>query len=377
MTDKRLQLSKLKKLKSSNSVGQVYIYYDGTKPRSNDFNILPDTRGQKGKFLVVGDSSDTEVPGQRYVLSDPSVGTGNVVGSGTDTLGQIVKFNNDNGTIITNAGFSIATPQLPDDLGKVLSVGANGHYIPSQNNNGDVSGPDSSLPGSIAVFSDTTGKIVGSSNISFPIPISAGGTGQSSAAASLNSLLERKPLPIAQGGTGQSSAIASLDALLEYKPLPIEQGGTGQSSATASLNSLLEYKPLPIAKGGTGATSLSDALTSLGIPDPALSAANQAVVTNGTGGYVLYPINSSGGGISEIVTSSPLSGGGSFGKITINLGNVPLGKGGTGLDLSYIPKGSLLYADQTGSLTILPPGNENQVLKMSSSGVPVWDYLEG
>lgn len=88
-----------------------------------------------------------------------------------------------------------------------------------------------------------------------------------------------EPLSIAQGGTGQTTAAAARNALglgNTTGALPIANGGTGQKTVAAARNALglgNTSGAVPVANGGTGATTAADARTNLGVTLANLGAA--------------------------------------------------------------------------------------------------------
>jgi hypothetical protein len=280
---------------------------------------------------------------------------GDVNGPSSSVDAHLVSFDGTTGKLIADAGFSIPIPTSPD-VGKVVQVDIAGTYILGTNGSGDVSGPNASLSGNIAVFDGITGKLIDNSEISFPIPTTA---------------------------------------------------------------------------GGTGAITATEGLVNLGIPDPTSQAANQAIVTDGSGGYVLS--STAPGDITEIIAGIGLDGGGTSGSITLSIkdiagvfgsytypqnvgvngqghitsieegtppvtsvvgsdniliegdpttptisitGEIPLANGGTGTNLSSAPQGTLFYANGTGGLVQIAAGTANQVLTWDGDlGVPIWSSL--
>lgn len=103
-----------------------------------------------------------------------------------------------------------------------------------------------------------------------------------------------EPLPLAQGGTGQTTAAATRNALglgNTTGALPIANGGTGQKTVAAARNALglgNTSGAVPVANGGTGATTAAAARTNLGVTLANLGAAasshNHAAgnITSGT-----------------------------------------------------------------------------------------------
>ena len=119
------------------------------------------------------------------------------------------------------------------------------------------------------------------------VPVSLGGTGQTTAAAARNAFglgNTTGALPIANGGTGQTTAALARNALglgNTTGALPIANGGTGLSASPSMLTNLastsaanvLQASPrpgvtgtLPIANGGTGQSSRADARNTFCIP---------------------------------------------------------------------------------------------------------------
>lgn len=103
-----------------------------------------------------------------------------------------------------------------------------------------------------------------------------------------------EPLPITQGGTGQTTVAAARNALglgNTSGALPIANGGTGQKTVAAARNALglgNTSGAVPVANGGTGATTAANARTNLGITLANLGAAaashnhSAANITSGT-----------------------------------------------------------------------------------------------
>src|SRR5438067_1298896 len=84
--------------------------------------------------------------------------------------------------------------------------------------------------------------------------------------------------------------------------------------------------------------------------------------------------------LSGNITAGQFQGDGSL-VTNLDLGNVGLGLlaptfGGTGLDTSATPTGSLLYTSGAGTWGTLAPGGTNQILTMAG-GVPTWANASG
>lgn len=105
-----------------------------------------------------------------------------------------------------------------------------------------------------------------------PVPITQGGTGQTSVAAARNAFglgNTDGPLPIANGGTGAATAAEARNNLglgNTDGALPVANGGTGAATVAAARNNLglgNTDGALPVANGGTGASNAASARTNL------------------------------------------------------------------------------------------------------------------
>lgn len=131
------------------------------------------------------------------------------------------------------------------------------------------------------------------------IPISQGGTGQTTARGVRNALglgNTTGALPIANGGTGATTVASARNALglgNTSGAVPIANGGTGQTTASGVRNALglgNTTGAVPIANGGTGATTAAQARVNLGINDVAIEATDYIIESyrNGTEWYEVY-----------------------------------------------------------------------------------------
>src|SRR5271165_4584642 len=141
-------------------------------------------------------------------------GTGNTVGPGTSTVGDIVIWSNTTGTGLGDSGVAFPIPVASGGTGdtsltayavlaggtsstnpvqSVAGLGAAGTVLTSNgagalptfqpNGNGNVTGPGSSTSGDIVTWNNTLGTLVADSGVAFPIPVASGGTGRTTLTA--------------------------------------------------------------------------------------------------------------------------------------------------------------------------------------------------
>lgn len=138
--------------------------------------------------------------------------------------------------------------------------------------------------------------------VTFPVSISQGGTGQTTAAAAITSM--------GIAAAGPNSDITSLGGLTT--PVPIAEGGTSSITATAALASLgaaangpnaditsltALTTPIPLTEGGTGGASASAARANIG----AAAAGANADITSMAG--LTTPLPVSEGGIGAVTAT--------------------------------------------------------------------------
>ena len=156
-------------------------------------------------------------------------------------------------------------------------------------------------PANIGALATSGGTISGNLTVSgsltvgtyaTTVPISAGGTGQTTVAGARNALglgNTSGALPIANGGTGQSTVEGVRNALglgNTSGALPIANGGTGATTVAAARNALglgNTGGALPMANGGTGASAGTIGLKNLLADGPTILSNNQYGVELPTG----------------------------------------------------------------------------------------------
>lgn len=171
---------------------------------------------------------------------------------------------------------------------------------------GDVSGPGASVVGDIATWNDTTGTLLADSGVSFPIPVSAGGTGDTSLTA----------YAVLAGGTTSTNPVQAIASVGTSGQVLTSNGAgalpTFQASGVPSL-------PLSVSNGGTGRSSIT---------------LHDLVIGNGTSALTLLAPSATSGVplISQGAASDPAFGtavvaGGGTGAVTLTNHGVLLGQG--------------------------------------------------
>lgn len=144
-------------------------------------------------------------------------------------------------------------------------------------------------------------------DLNAPRPISAGGTGASSAsgartALGLKALSVLDTATVARGGTGATTAAAArtnlgLSAVATDAVVPVARGGTGATTSTSARNNLglgelATLDTVPISRGGTGGTSGSTARTALGLGDLATRDLDSLFYSGSSTGQSTFPVGS-------------------------------------------------------------------------------------
>lgn len=175
------------------------------------------------------------------------------------------------GSIDINASYKIrfALTDAFTTVEKIVNLGTAAYTVFfRRGGNGVAFGKVSERENAVEINPDW-GLYHGSTNLAGTVPISRGGTGQTTAAAARNALglgNTTGAVPVANGGTGQTTVAAARNAL-----------GLGNTTGA-----------VPVANGGTGATTAANARTNLGITLANLGAAasshNHAAgnITSGT-----------------------------------------------------------------------------------------------
>lgn len=224
------------------------------------------------------------------------------------TTNQYLTNNTDTSTTVwTNAPIALADGGTGTSLdngtsGQVLT--SNGDGTVAFSAGGTVTGPVSAIVSDFALFNNVNGKVLSDAGFSV-IPINKGGTGATTQGAALTAVLGAVPLSIANGGTGAATQANALTAILGAAPLSIANGGTGAATQSAALSAILGGVPLPIASGGTGAATQADALTAIlgGVPLSTANGGLGAALSPSTVGDMLYSLD----GATWSVISAPTS----------------------------------------------------------------------
>ena len=195
------------------------------------------------------------------------------------------------------------------------------------------------------------------------------------------------------GDSGKDLAISAGDASFSYS-------NGGSITLTSKVGTPLYGGPdghIALVANGTGAAGgayvsvstnsterlriLADGSWSVGSTGAAVGSAGQVLTSNGTGAAPTWQSapgaaasTLTGTTLASNVVNSSLTSVGTVTTGTWNATTISPTKGGTGIT-SYAP-GDIIYASATNTLSILPKGQDGQVLTLSS-GAPVWAASQG
>jgi len=292
----------------------------------------------------------------------PSVATQNVV-----TLGGILSLSS-GGTGATNqpAAANAVLPIQAGMVGKVLTTnGSNTYWAVASSATG--SGTVTSITGSGGSTGLTLGggpiTTSGTLTLGGTLAITNGGTGGNSRITGLNNLL-----PIQGGFAGQVLTTDGTNAIWQpvlasgtVKSVNVDGGTTGLTffgGPVSNIGTLTMTGTLGIANGGTGQTSRNQSLNAL-LPIQNAASAGLFLMSTGVDATWVQAGGGGGGGAgSGTVTSVNVSGGTTgltfTGGPVTTAGSIVAGgvlaaaNGGTGVDTSAAPLGSLLIGNGAG-----------------------------
>jgi len=191
------------------------------------------------------------------------IGSGTINGPTTTVVGNVAKWGNTSGTLLTDGG-ALGTAAI-------ANTGTSGHTL------GFLDGANTW----------SAAQAFSSLSAATPIPVASGGTGGATQTAARSG--------IGAAASGSNSDITSISGLTTA--LSVAQGGTGAITPSAARTSLSAASSgansditsiaglttaLSIGQGGTGSTTASAARTALGLGSIATQNANAVAITGGS-----------------------------------------------------------------------------------------------